>query len=54
MAELFAKCAGYEIENCADVAVWLSRFTEKWLQKNKPSELFRIEEMFTVLNKMTS
>ena len=51
MAELFAKFAGYKIENHADVDGWLSRFTEKWLVKNKPSELFRIQEMFTVLNK---
>ena len=50
MAELFAKFAGYEIEKYADVMAWLERFKEKWLEKNKPSELFRIEEMFTVLN----
>ena len=53
MAELFAKFAGYKIENHADVDGWLSRFTEKWLVKNKPSELFRIQEMFTVLNKVS-
>ena len=50
IAELFAKCAGYEIETFADVEDWLNRFSEKWLEKNKPSELFRIQEMFTVLN----
>ena len=50
MAELFAKCAGYDIEKTVNVDTWLKRFKEKWLEKNKPSELFRIEDMFTVLN----
>ena len=53
MAELFAKFAGYEIEKTADVEAWLGRFKAKWLEKNIPSELFRIEDMFTVLNRTT-
>lgn len=53
IAELFAKFAGYEIEKTADVEAWLNRFKAKWLEKNIPSELFRIEDMFTVLNRTT-
>ena len=53
MAELFAKFAGYSIEKTADVEAWLGRFKAKWLEKNIPSELFRIEDMFTVLNRTT-
>ena len=33
-----------------DVNQWLEKFSKKWLEKNKPSELFRIQEMSTVLN----
>ena len=29
---------------------WLDGFSQKWLQKNKPSELFRIQEMFDWFN----
>ena len=50
MAELYAKFAGYDIENLADPEKWLEKFRTKWLEKNKESELFRIEDMFTVLN----
>ena len=50
MAELYAKFADYEIENSMDVNLWLETYRTKWLEKNKESELFRIKEMFTVLN----
>ena len=53
MAELYAKFAGYEIENFSDPNEWLEKFRTKWLEKNKESELFRIEDMFTVLNQTT-
>ena len=49
MAELFAKIAGYEIEGQSAPEDWLNRYSAKWLQKNKPSELFRIQEMFYTL-----
>jgi hypothetical protein len=29
---------------------WLDSFSQKWLQKNKPSELFRIQEMLDWFN----
>lgn len=53
MAELFGKLAGYEMERTANVEQWLGKYRAKWLQKNKESELYRIEEMFTVLNRVS-
>ena len=50
MAQMYAKFAGYEVAAYADVNQWLKKYRTKWLEKNKESELFRIEEMFTVLN----
>ena len=49
MAELEAKMSGKECVRLVDTKEWLNKFKNKWLQKNKPSELFRIEEMFTYL-----
>ena len=51
MAQLYAKFAGYEVKQHSDAEQWLKKFRAKWLEKNKESELFRIEEMFTVLNR---
>ena len=51
MAELYAKLAGYQLETYSDTEKWLEKFSTKWLDKNKPSELFRIQDMFTVLNR---
>ena len=51
MAELYAKFAGYKIDKCANTEQWLKKYRVKWLEKNKESELFRIEEMFTVLSR---
>lgn len=46
MAELTAKLDGYEMERTTDAQSWLAKYKEKWLAKNKPSELCNIEEMF--------
>jgi len=51
MGELYAKFAGYEIRRCSDTEQWLSKFREKWIQKNKESELCEIEKMFRTLEK---
>ena len=51
MAELFAKHAGYQIESYVNLETWLEKFSEKWLEKNKPGELYRIQHMFHVLDK---
>ena len=49
MAELFAKCAGYSITRYSDTNQWYEKFRTKWLEKNKPSELYEIEKMFVTL-----
>lgn len=46
MAELSAKLAGYELERVSSTEEWLCKYRQKWLEKNKASELYRIEEMF--------
>lgn len=46
MAELSAKLAGYEVAYITDAHEWLKRYCDSWMKKNKPSELYRIEEMF--------
>jgi len=47
MAELSGKLADYEVNRVAGTAEWLKRYSAKWLQKNKPSELRKIEELFS-------
>lgn len=51
MADLYGKFAGYHTNNTSNPEKWLKNFSSKWLEKNKPSELFRIQDMFTVLNR---
>ena len=46
MAEVTAQLSGYEAERLTDTESWLGKYSEKWLKKNKPSELYRIQEMF--------
>ena len=46
MAELSGKMAGYKLNRVTDTFQWLERYKTKWLQKNKPSELRKIEELF--------
>lgn len=54
MAELYGKLAGYQLENYSDPEKWLEKFSSKWMEKNKSSELFRIQDMFTVLKQATA
>jgi len=46
IAELFAKHMGIELERWTDTEKWLKQYRKLWLEKNKESELFRIEEFF--------
>lgn len=46
MAELFAKLAGYDMPRNTDTKVWLEKYSRKWLEKNKPSELSEIQNAF--------
>ena len=46
LAELGAKLAGAPVERLTDTEAFLGRYRNKWLQKNKISELTRIEDIF--------
>lgn len=47
IAEFAEKLNGQNTEHLINTKEWLSEFSEKWLLKNKPSELSNIVEMFT-------
>ena len=49
MAQMEEKMQGRCGEKIVDTQMWLKAFREKWLQKNKPSELNRIVDVFTYL-----
>lgn len=49
MAELSRKMAHESCKRLTDTKEWLDKFRTKWLKKNKPSELYKIEEIFTYL-----
>ncbi len=44
--------AGYPIKRVTDTRVWLDLFSEKWREKNKTDELYRIQEVFEGLIKI--
>ncbi len=46
LAELGAKLAGIKTERVTDTEAFLGRYRNKWLRKNKISELTRIEDIF--------
>jgi len=46
VAELAVKIAGFEVERLTDTKKFLAKYREKWLLKNKPSEISRIEDIF--------
>ncbi len=50
MAELAAKMAGEQPERRIDAETFLAKYSEKWLAKNKPSELRNIQKVFTDLD----
>jgi len=45
-AELQAGLQNVSVERVTDTKQWLRKFREKWLQKNKPSELHELEKFF--------
>ena len=53
IAELFAKIAGYSLEQTVSVEKWLERYKKKWLEESKQSELSRIEALFDYVVKTT-
>ena len=46
MAELNARLTGEACVRCTDTEGWLAKFGSSWLKSSKPSELWRIEEVF--------
>ena len=44
-AELAAKLAGIECERLTDTEAFLKAYSEKWLEKNKASDLWRITDI---------
>lgn len=46
IAELSAKITGTPAQRFTDTRAWLRKYRQKWMEKNKKSELHRIEEMF--------
>ena len=44
VAELEEKISGNNPKRLTNASEWLSRYQEKWLEKNKKSELYRIVE----------
>ncbi len=49
MAELAGVMAGLKFDRVTDTVAWCDRFSERWLCNNKPSELYRIRDMFLYL-----
>lgn len=45
VAELSLKLLGKEVSRVTNTEKWLAEYKRKWLEKNKASELYRLEEM---------
>ena len=52
LAELSAKLSGIEINRLTNTNEFLARYRAKWIEKNKESELSRIEEIFTYCDRI--
>jgi len=52
IAELWSKIAEYNIERKTDTRNWIEKYSQKWLKKNKPSELIEIQKVFQYLENM--
>lgn len=52
IAELLAKAEGKVVNRVTDTEEWLEKYSQKWLKKNKESELYKIEEMFIACEKL--
>ena len=46
IAELWTNLLGLSVERLTDTREWMQKYAEKWLQKNQPNELYRIQELF--------
>ncbi len=52
LAQLGGKMIGVETENVVDPKEWIGKYRQKWLEKNKESELCEIEEMILYIDAM--
>lgn len=52
MVELWCKIGNYPIERKIDTRKWVEKYSQKWLEKNKPSELAEIQKVFLYLEDM--
>ena len=52
VAQMSEKMNGIQTEKLIDTRKWVEKYSEKWLEKNKSSELHRITEMFSWLEEM--
>lgn len=50
-AEQYQKIMGANPLRTVDVQQWLTLYSQKWLEKNKPSELYRVQDVFTILER---
>lgn len=46
LVQAFARVKGVNLENIVNEKQWINDYSNAWLKKNKPSELYRIQEMF--------
>ncbi len=51
IAELFGQIAGYPMPRNTNTEIWLKRYRQKWLEKNKESELSEVEKVFLFMDK---
>lgn len=54
MSELTAQAAGYSMPRHTDTEIWLKKYRQKWLEKNKESELSEIEKVFLFMDRKGS
>ncbi len=50
MAEMVCICAGYDIDRKTDTKKFVERYSRKWLEDNKESELRKIENVFLCID----
>ncbi|MBQ3593649.1 MAG: family 20 glycosylhydrolase, partial [Clostridia bacterium] len=52
LAQLGGKMLGIDVKTVIEPKVWMKKYSDKWLEKNKPSELSKIEEMIFYIDAM--
>ena len=52
LAQLGGKMLGIDAKTVIEPKMWMKKYSDKWLEKNKPSELSKIEEMIFYIDAM--